>query len=156
MFKMLASKFSRKRKILNELSKKRSLPLGVKEFHAWSDIIISGALIGADSESQKFALADMILHLNPTEDHKEDAYFIKVLRKTAVNQVADYMRKEIRDQAKARLHAEELAKAAKDHICDEVLEHTYVPPQVSELVITPCEVTPTPEEGKPLDGVLEK
>lgn len=82
---------------------RQPLPMGRKQFMEWSDRIIALAMIDADHESQRFALADMILHLNATEDHKEDGYFVKILRKVAVNQVADAMRKEIRDLAKARL-----------------------------------------------------
>jgi hypothetical protein len=90
-----------------ELNQKRALPLGVKEFHEWSDRIILGACIpGATPESIKFALADQLLHLGPTVDFEADLYFIKCLRKFAVNQVADAMRHEIRDTAKARLAAE--------------------------------------------------
>jgi hypothetical protein len=82
--------------------------MGVTEFHEWSDRIMSGTLIpGATPESIKFALADMLLHLGPTESHKEDAFFIHSLRKFAVNQVADEMRKKIRDDAKARLAKEQ-------------------------------------------------
>lgn len=105
------TRFTPKTAILDQMQERRPLPLGVKEFEEWSDRIISGACIpGATPESQKFALADMILHLGPTESHKEDAYFIHCLRKYAVNQVADEMRKRIRDQAKERLHKEEETK----------------------------------------------
>jgi hypothetical protein len=98
------TRFTPKEEILRQMQERRPLPLGVKEFHEWSDRIISGACIpGATKESQKFALADMILHLGPTESHKEDAYFIHCMRKYAVNQVADDMRKKIRDEAKAEL-----------------------------------------------------
>jgi hypothetical protein len=94
--------------ISEQMRERRPLPLGRQEFEEWSDRIISGCLIpGATSESLKFALADMLLHLGPTESHKEDAFFIHALRKCAVNQVADSMRKEIRDATKARLAKEE-------------------------------------------------
>lgn len=94
--------------ILEQMQERRPLPMGVKAFHEWADRIISGACVpGATVESQKFALADMILHLGPTESHKEDAYFIHCMRKYAVNQVADAMRKEIRDAAKERLAKEQ-------------------------------------------------
>jgi len=93
--------------ILDQMLEVRPLPLGKTEFHEWADRIISGTMITATPESQKFALANMLLHLGPTEDHKEDIFFIKSLRKFAVNQVADDARKEMRDQEKARLAAEE-------------------------------------------------
>jgi len=101
------SKFTPTAVIKDQLNEKRALPLGVKDFHVWSDRIISGACIpGATPESIKFALADQLLHLGPTVDFESDLYFIKCLRKFAINQVADAMRNEIRDTAKARLAAE--------------------------------------------------
>jgi hypothetical protein len=46
-------------------------------------------------------------------DFESDLYFIKCLRKFAINQVADAMRIEIRDAAKARLAAQEQTKLAE-------------------------------------------
>lgn len=102
------SVFTSKETILKQFQERRPLPMGVTAFHEWSDRLISGACIpGALIESQKFALADMLLHLGPTESAKEDAHFIHSLRKYAVNQVADDMRKRIRDEAKDRLAKEQ-------------------------------------------------
>lgn len=95
------SKSVSKQQLLKEWTEKRPLPLGRAEFEAWSDNIIQAAMLSADPQSQKYALADMITHLGSTEDHKEDAYFIKTLRKVAVNQVAVDIRKEIYDAKKA-------------------------------------------------------
>jgi hypothetical protein len=53
-------------------------------------------------EGQKFALANALMHLGPTESHKPDAFFIHSLRKFAINQVADTVRKELHAAAKAR------------------------------------------------------
>lgn len=99
----------------------RPLPMGRAEFEEWSERIISGALIPVGKEdgellydSQKFALANMLMHLGPTESHKADAFFIHSLRKFAVNQVADTVRKELHAKAKARTEAEEVAKKASD------------------------------------------
>lgn len=105
--------------ILKQMHEKRQLPMGVKAFGEWSDRIIAGALLTCEEgkeaefiESQKFALADMIMHLGPSEDHKEDAHFIHYLRKVACNQIAHAMMTEIRDKTKARLAAQE-AKQVK-------------------------------------------
>lgn len=128
--------------IIDQMNEPRSLPMGVKEFHEWSDRIIGGALVPSDEglivgqlpratsfpeskakyeklkifeESQKFALANALMHLGPTESHKPDAFFIHSLRKFAVNQVADTIRKELHAAAKARTAAEEeAAKKATD------------------------------------------
>jgi hypothetical protein len=51
----------------------------------------------------------MIMHLGPAEDHKEDAHFIKYLRKVAVNQVAHAKMMEI----KAAKVAKQLGDAVK-------------------------------------------
>ena len=107
--------------ILEQLNEPRPLPMGRKEFDEWSDRIIGGALIpGATANSQKYILANSILHLGPTEDHKPDAYFIHSLRKFASNQVADVIRREIFESDKARLAADEAAakKAAEPKSAD--------------------------------------
>lgn len=90
----------------------RPLPLGRKDFDEWSDRIISGALIpGATVRDQKFALADMLMHLGPTESHKPDAHFIHFLRKVCINQVAHAMLCEIKaEQAKEKAEADAKAK----------------------------------------------
>lgn len=102
--------------ILDQLNEPRPLPMGRKEFEEWSDRIISGALLpgGAEdpqafAESQKYALANCLMHLGPTESHKPDAFFIHSLRKFAINQVADTVRRELHDAAKARTAAAEQA-----------------------------------------------
>jgi len=74
--------------ISGQLTEKRALPMGLADFHTWSDRIISGAACPATSESQKFTLAGMILHLKPTDAFVEDGYFINALRKQAANEVA--------------------------------------------------------------------
>lgn len=89
--------------IKGQLLEPMPLPIGRQEFEEWSDRIIAGALIKADRASLQFALANLILQLGPTESHKADAYFVHSLRKAAVNQVADAIRCELRDAAKARL-----------------------------------------------------
>lgn len=82
--------------IKEQLSEKRALPTGVKEFHEWSDRIISGAMLTATEETQKYTLANILLNnCGPTIAFETDLYFIHVLRKHAVNQVADAIRKEI-------------------------------------------------------------
>lgn len=93
--------------VLDQMSEMRPLPLGATEFEEWSDRIISGAMLPADVQSQKFALAEMIMHIKSTEDHCNDGFFIKSLRKSAANQVAHAKMAEIRNAAKSRLAAKE-------------------------------------------------
>lgn len=93
--------------IVDQMTEPRPLPMGRAEFEVWSDRIIAGGLCTADRSSQRFVLANMLMHLGPTECHKPDAHFIHSLRKFAVNQVADEIRQEIFKETKARKEAEE-------------------------------------------------
>lgn len=121
--------------ILDQMNEPRPLPMGRFDFEVWSERIISGALIpnaegktlqettktatnlwGSEHhifyKSQQYALANLLMHLGPTESHKPDAFFIHSLRKFAVNQVADTIRRELHDEAKARTAEEEAKKEA--------------------------------------------
>jgi hypothetical protein len=109
--------------IIDQMNEPRPLPMGLTEFHEWSDRIIGGALLPCEPdkleifiESQKFALANMLMHLGPTESHKPDAFFIHSLRKFAVNQVADAVRVELRDKAKARDANDANSKGASETV----------------------------------------
>lgn len=101
--------------ILEQMNEPRPLPMGRQEFMVWSDRIMAGALIPRDSKqsdevyehSVRYALANMLIHLGPTESHKPDAFFIHSLRKFAINQVADTLRKELFEIAKMRTAKEE-------------------------------------------------
>lgn len=99
--------------IIDQMNEKRPLPIGATQFEEWSDRIISGTLISATAESQKFALADMLTHLKPTEDHECDAYFVKSLRKFAVNETAFAKMKELKEARNARMAAEAQKDAAQ-------------------------------------------
>lgn len=122
--------------IIGQLTDPRPLPMGRAEFEGWSTRIIAGALVPNEDglvvyhskptdqetkdklqifhDSQLFTLANLLLHLGPTESHKPDAFFIHSLRKFAVNQVADTIRVEIREASKTRLANQEAAKKAAD------------------------------------------
>jgi hypothetical protein len=100
--------------IQSQMNEKRPLPTGMTEFDEWSDRIISGTLLPATPNSQKFALATMLMHLGPTVDHECDAYFIKSLRKSAINQIAHAKMQELKAQESARLQAEAASKAAEN------------------------------------------
>lgn len=107
--------------IIAQMNEPRPLPMGMRDFQKWSRRIILGALLPSGKEdpkifydSQVFALANMLMHLGPTESHKPDAFFIHSLRKVAVNQVADAVRRELHEKAKARTEAEEEAKKTEE------------------------------------------
>ncbi len=117
--------------IIDQMLEPRPLPMGMKEFEDWSTRIIMGALIpGGEGEpetfrrSQVFALANMLLHLGPTESHKPDAFFIHSLRKFAINQVADSVRRDLHEKAKARTAEEEAEKNEACKAADAAAEET--------------------------------
>lgn len=97
---------------------RRPLPIGKKQFEEWSERIISGAMVDATSESLKFSLAAMLMHIGPTEAFREDAFFILQLRKAAVNQTAHAMMQELKENQK---QAE--ATAPKLGVVSELLEN---------------------------------
>lgn len=97
--------------IIAQMNESRPLPMGMTEFEAWVERILSGSLLPCtDKESMTFALATMLMHLGPQESHKPDAFFIHSLRKSAVNQVAHAKMTEIKASHEARKKAEEEAK----------------------------------------------
>jgi hypothetical protein len=105
--------------IVDQLNERRPLPLGRRDFGEWAHRIITGAMLpvveGEDAiafiESQKFALATMIMHLGPTESHKPDAFFIHQLRKSASNQVAHEILQELKKARMAKADAEAKVRA---------------------------------------------
>lgn len=93
---------------MSENIKSDALPRGRKEFDAWSDEII--ALAGApNNDSTKFALATMIMHLQPTEAFKSKDYFVDSLLKGISNEVAYAVMHELKEKQKAAIEAEKQA-----------------------------------------------
>ena len=81
------------------LKEMRPLPLGRKEFEAWSKEIIKLAEVpGLTEESGQFALSEMILHVKPTQSFESYAHFVHSLRKGAANQVAHAIFQEIKQR----------------------------------------------------------
>lgn len=105
--------FGRLAILTSELTQKRPLPIGVKDFNEWSDRIIAGAMLPATPESQKFALAAMLIDLPPTVGFEADVYFIHRLRKGAVNQVAQHMMAEIKAERQKQNQAAVTAPAGE-------------------------------------------
>jgi hypothetical protein len=92
--------------IAAQLDELRALPIGRDQFMEWSERIISGALVDADHDSQRFALASMVLQLGPNDAFKADKHFVSQLRKVAANQTAHTMAQEFKTAAQARFEAE--------------------------------------------------
>ena len=94
-------------KIIDELKEPHPLPLGRKEFRAWSDKIIKAAAVpGATVESQEFALAEMVLHCKPNESFVPLGHFVHSLRKGAANQVCHTIFQEIKKAQQERIQKE--------------------------------------------------
>lgn len=115
--------FTPKDVIVDQMNEPRPLPMGKADFDEWSNRLIAGALVPGGEEnpdvfydSQKFALANMILHLGPTESHKPDAFFIHNLRKVACNQVAHSVAQEL----KLKFNAEKARTAANENVSGQV------------------------------------
>jgi len=103
-----------KKRLLKTLKEQRPLPLGRCEFELWSDRIIELAEIpGATEESQKFALAEMVLHVKPTQSFESYGHFVHQLRKGAANQVAHAVFCELKEKRNARAK-EETGKVLAD------------------------------------------
>ena len=95
-----------------ELMEKKALPLSRPLFDAMFERVWNYAEIPHQEgfeeylkKSARHAVANMIMHLSPTEDFKEDAYFVKALRKACVNEVSYAIIEEIKAQKKAEQEA---------------------------------------------------
>lgn len=98
-----------------QLSERRPLPTGRKEFDEWAARIIQAAALTASPESQKYTLANVIANsCGPAVAFESDAFFINYLRKAAANQVALAVRDEIYAEKQRKLEAEKDAQMA-DH-----------------------------------------
>ena len=94
--------------IKKEMLEKRPLPIGLTQLMEWTDRIIAGAGIDGseacgwvgDNNQLRWMLCEFIQHYtSPTEDFKEDAFFIKRLRHQLSKETAfGYMQKLKREQ----------------------------------------------------------
>lgn len=90
------------------------LPVGRAEFETWSNAIIDLAGPYADPASMKYALASNVMHMKHDVGSVPKAYFVKVLRKAAANQVASQVFVDIKEaQLEAAKAAQEAAKLAE-------------------------------------------
>jgi len=92
------------------------LPVGMAEFNAFAERIITAAGQFADYDSMKWALANMILHADNNKAAFSDQYFIDRLRKAAANQVASAVFQEIKTkqaEAAAQKLQEEQSKTVE-------------------------------------------
>lgn len=82
----------------------RALPLNVPQFTEWSSRIIEAACLPTKNlETQKFALAGMILQTAPHDFMRPDEYYINLLRKAAADQLAMQVIEDLKLQREQRL-----------------------------------------------------
>lgn len=87
------------------------LPVGMPQFEKFTDDIIELAGPYADPRSMKWAIANMIMHLDSKTWLVPKNYFVRCLRKTAANQVAAHFFNKVKEeQAAAQKAEEDLAK----------------------------------------------
>jgi len=75
----------------------RRLPVGRTEFEKWTSEIIGMSAI-EDNDSTRFAIAAMVTHQDATQDHVPQRRFVRQLNKTASNQIALSIIKEIKEK----------------------------------------------------------
>lgn len=88
------------------------LPVGLQEFNAWAEEIISLAK-APDNDSVRFALAAMIVNSDVTKAYQPKMFFILQLRKGMANQVASHVMYESKKK-QAEQQQEEARKAAEE------------------------------------------
>lgn len=85
----------------------QALPIGMTEFNVWARRIIDGAAVpGLTEDSALFALSSMLLHLPSTQSFHSDAFFVHALRKSAINETAYAVMKDLEGRLKERKAAE--------------------------------------------------
>jgi hypothetical protein len=112
--------------ITEQMLEKRPLPIGMTQFNSWSDRIISGAMVEASKRSLRWTLAEMVLHLNPTEAFREDAHFILKLRKAAVNETCAQVMRDIKEEQEAEKKLAEATATTLAVVDGAVLENKEV------------------------------
>lgn len=81
------------------------IPQGMTEFYSWADSIIDTYQPPADKRSVHFALATMIMRLDPTSAYKSKRYFSLCLHKGIAGQIANGVMFEIKEQQAAEIQA---------------------------------------------------
>jgi hypothetical protein len=89
------------------------LPQGLNEFNEWIADFIDTYNPAMNERSVKFAVATMMMRLNPTEAYKPKRYFALCLHKGAAAEVSNYVMHLVKQEQEAENKAqEEAAKAS--------------------------------------------
>ncbi len=98
----------------------RQLPKTLPEFEEWSNRIIKIAnLPTSNTDTQKFALAGMLLQCRPETSAKSDIFFANNLRKAATDQLANQVIDDLRAKRQARIEAEKISPVKLANLKDE-------------------------------------
>lgn len=93
----------------------KALPLNIPQFQEWSERIIAAAQLPTKNvETQKFALAGMILQTSPTEFFRPDEYYIGLLRKAAADQLATQVIQDMQKERLERIEKQKLSEATQN------------------------------------------
>jgi phosphatidylserine/phosphatidylglycerophosphate/cardiolipin synthase-like enzyme len=85
----------------------KPLPMNIPQFNDWARrIIIQAGLPTNNLETQKFALASMILQTSPTDYFRPDQYYVDCLRKAASDQVALQVMEDIKIERAKKMAAQ--------------------------------------------------
>lgn len=87
------------------------LPVGLPQFEAYLDSVVE--LVGpiADADSIKWVVSNEIMRLASTRDSIRKAYFVKVIRKYAANQLAAHTVNQLKAKQQAEQEAAKLKQA---------------------------------------------
>lgn len=86
------------------------IPVGLTEFTAWLDSVVSLAGPIADSASLKWVVCNEIMRLPPGKDRVSKQTFVRLLRKYAANQLAAHTVNQLKAEQDAKQAAESAAK----------------------------------------------
>ena len=88
-----------------------ALPTGNTNYNKWLDEVVELAGPIADTDSLQWVISNEVMRLSSTKDKVPKAYFVKVLRKYAANQLAANKVMELKTKQQEAQNAAKLAEA---------------------------------------------
>jgi len=101
------------------------LPVGNTSYNKWLDdvVFLSGPI--ADTDSLQWVISNEVMRLSSTKDRVPKAYFVKVLRKYAANQLAANKVMELKQkQLEAQQAAQKQEATKQETVSSETKETT--------------------------------
>lgn len=99
------------------------LPLGMSDFKAWADEVVELAELPIN-DTMHWTLANMLIESDKLSDAKPKRFYVKRLRKAAVNQVAAFVMHDLQSQKVAK--DEDAKKAAAARPVESVVQESNV------------------------------